>query len=79
MFDPIDGMDTNPISNGALLTRIGPGAMLPKVLRELGVKPQAVFDAAGVDMVRFADPESMISREDIARVIVASVRATEER
>jgi AraC-like DNA-binding protein len=67
------------IPTGALLTRIGPGAMLPKVLRELGVEPQAVFDAAGVDMARFADPESMISREDIARVILASVRASGRR
>ncbi len=61
---------------GELLTRVGAVALLPAVLRDLGIEPQAVFDAAGVDMVRFADLESLVPVADIARVAQLCVQAS---
>ena len=64
------------IPTGELLTRIGAAALLPEVLRDLGVEPQAVFDVAGVDMVHFADLESLVPVADIARVAQLCVQAS---
>ena len=58
------------------LTRLAPGNVLPDVLRDLGVEPQAVFDAAGVDIGLFADPEAMVPLADLVRVVGLSVQAS---
>jgi AraC-like DNA-binding protein len=64
------------ISTEALGTRVGPGSVLPDLLRDLGVEPQSVFDAAGVDIVRFADPETSIPLADAARLVHLSMVAS---
>ena len=64
------------VPTGELPTRVGAAAFIPMVLRDLGVEPQAVFDAAGVDMDLFADLESRLPLVDIARVAHFSVQAT---
>ncbi len=57
-------------------TRIGPGSLLPDLLRDLGVEPRAVFDAAGVDMGRIAAPDAMIPLAALARLVRLSVQAS---
>jgi AraC-like DNA-binding protein len=58
------------------LTRLSPGHLLPDVLRDLGVEPKAVFDAARVDIGLFAEPEAMVSLADLVRVVGLSVQAS---
>jgi AraC-like DNA-binding protein len=64
------------IPAGELRTRVGPGSALPDLLRDLGVEPQAVFDAAGVDMGCIAAPDAMIPLEDLVRLARLSVQAS---
>jgi AraC-like DNA-binding protein len=61
---------------GELGTRVGPGSVLPDLLRDLGVEPQSVFDAAGVDIVSFADPDTSIPMADAARLVRLSMQAS---
>ena len=64
---------TTPVGD---LTRLGPGNVLPDVLRDLGVEPRAVFEAAGVDIDLFAEPEALVSLADVVRVVGLSVQAS---
>ncbi len=70
-------MKYRPIPIEDLPTRIGPAVVLPEVLRDLGVEPEAVFDAAGVDIGRFADPDALIPLPDLSRIIRLSVQASD--
>src|SRR5271165_6104700 len=60
----------------ALRTRVGAAAALPDVLRDLGVEPQAVFDAAGVDIGGICEFEALAPIADLARLIRLSVQAS---
>ncbi len=60
----------------ALLTRLGSGAVLPDVLRDLGIEPQGVYQAAGLDIGRLADPDAMISLADLSRLMRVSLEVS---
>jgi AraC-like DNA-binding protein len=64
------------IPMGELHTRVGPGFVLPELLRDLGVEPRAVFDAAGVDMGCMAAPDALIPLADLVRLARLSVQAS---
>src|SRR5580658_6872865 len=70
------GMKHQPTPIERLPTRIGVAAVLPDVLRDLGVDPQAVFEAADVDIVGFGDPDALIPAPDIARLFQLSGQAS---
>jgi AraC-like DNA-binding protein len=65
---------SNPM--GDLPSRVGAAAVLPDLLRDLGVAPQAVFEDAGVDIVRFVDLEALIPQADLVRVARLSAQAS---
>jgi AraC-like DNA-binding protein len=65
-----------PIPTGELLSRVAYCAVLPDVLRDLGLDPQVVFDAAEVDIGRCADRDAMIPLADIARLLRTSMEAS---
>jgi AraC-like DNA-binding protein len=69
-------MEDRPTPPGELLTRLGSGAVLPDVLRDLGVEPRAVYEAAGLDISRLADPDAMIPLGALARLIRGSLEAS---
>jgi AraC-like DNA-binding protein len=69
-------MEDRPTPIGELTTRVGAVVVLPDLLRDLGVEPQAVFDAAGVDIVRVADPDGRVTVAELARLSRASLEAS---
>jgi AraC-like DNA-binding protein len=72
----LKGMEEGLAPTGELLTRVGAAAVLADVLRDLGVEPQAVFDAAGVDIVRFADPDGRVTVVEVARLSRVSLETS---
>jgi AraC-like DNA-binding protein len=50
--------------------------VLPDVLRDLGVDPTTVFDAAGLDIRAFSEPEGLVPLIDFTRLIQVSVQAS---
>ena len=60
---------------GNRLNRVGAAALIPQVLRDLGVNPAEVFHTANIDMDRFADPDSLVPLPDQARVVTLAVQA----
>jgi len=59
-----------------LPTRIGASAVIPDVLRSLGVDPAQVFEAANVDLARFADPDGLVRMADLARLVRLAVQTS---
>jgi len=49
---------------------------LPEVLRELGAEPRAVFDACGIPLDLFADPEALISFVEVDALLDRAVALT---
>lgn len=56
--------------------RVGSSVSLPDVIRELGHSPEAVFDAAGVDLGIYSHPENRIAARDLGRLFACSARIT---
>ena len=47
-------------------------AVLPDVLRKLGVDPAPIFAAVGIDMAGFFDPNAVLPTVDVARLVSQS-------
>lgn len=62
--------------SGALLNRVGAAAVIPQVLRDLGLDPAEVFAAAQLEMSQFSDPEVLAPIADLARMASLSMRAS---
>jgi AraC-like DNA-binding protein len=71
---PDDTGKTTP--PGGLLNRVGAVAVLPDVLRDLGVDPSAVFAAAQVDLNLLRDAESLLTVADLSRVVSLGLHAS---
>ena len=65
----------NALPSEDLPTRVGAAAAIPHVLRELGVDPAEVCQAAGVDIEVLANPDAMLPIGDVTRLVSASIRA----
>jgi AraC-like DNA-binding protein len=59
------------------LNRVGAAALIPIVLRDLGVDPAGVFEMARVDVGAIADPESLMPIGDLARVASCAAKSCE--
>lgn len=57
--------------------RTGSSIALPDVLRSLGHSPEAVFEAAGVDIRLYGHPENRIAATDLGRLFVRAALATD--
>jgi AraC-like DNA-binding protein len=56
--------------------RVGSSFALPHVIRSLGLSPEVVFDAAGVDLELYRAPENRIAPEDLGRLFRHAAEAT---
>jgi AraC-like DNA-binding protein len=63
-------------SSGALLNRVGAVAVLPDVLRDLGLDPAAVFAAAQVEMDALEDPEALLTVVELGRLVSLALHAS---
>ncbi len=58
------------------LNRVGAAALVPSVLRDLGIDPAGVLTPAGIDMAVLADPEALIPIGDLARIVGLAAKAS---
>lgn len=56
--------------------RVGSSILLPQVIQSLGYSPEAVFEAAGVDLALYGHPENRIAAQDLARLFACSSQTT---
>jgi AraC-like DNA-binding protein len=63
-------------TNQAASFRVGSSFSLPLVIQSLGHSPEAVFEAAGVDLALYRHPENRIAAEDLARLFACSSQIT---
>ena len=63
-------------SSQAASFRVGSSISLPRVIQSLGHSPEAVFEAADVDLGRYSHPENRIAVEDLARLFACSSQMT---
>ncbi|MCW5736231.1 MAG: AraC family transcriptional regulator [Enhydrobacter sp.] len=68
-------MTTALDSSGIRLNRVGAAALVPRILRERAVDPEAVFAAADVAMEAVANPDALVPIADLARVLSVAARA----
>lgn len=56
--------------------RVGSSFLLPQIIQSLGHSPEAVFEAAGVDLALYDHPENRIAVEDLGKLFACSSQAT---
>jgi AraC-like DNA-binding protein len=70
----VDTAPDFPLSAGYL--RLGPARDIPATLRELGIDPEPVVRAAGLDPRQFEDENSVVPHDAVGRLYALSVART---